>query len=49
MWTTVRIVQIKVFAKKPELHWPALVWFLAACVSDILITVILVLSLVSSP
>ena len=38
---------VKVFARKPELHTPALVWFLSACVADILITVSLVRSLVS--
>ncbi|KAF5324081.1 hypothetical protein D9619_011225 [Psilocybe cf. subviscida] len=44
-WTTVMIIKLKLFALKPKLHWPALVWFLAACVSDILITVVLALSL----
>ncbi|KAG6863410.1 hypothetical protein C0991_006124, partial [Blastosporella zonata] len=36
---------VKTFARKPELHNPALLWFLAACVSDILITASLVFSL----
>ncbi|KAF8957376.1 hypothetical protein BDZ97DRAFT_1846481 [Flammula alnicola] len=44
-YTTVLIVKIKLFARKPELHWPALVWFLSACIADILITVVLVTSL----
>ncbi|KAF8629364.1 hypothetical protein AX17_005660 [Amanita inopinata Kibby_2008] len=45
IWTTVMIVLIKTFVRKPELHHPALVWFLASCVSDILITGVLVVSL----
>lgn len=46
-WTTVLIVKVKVFARKPELHWPALLWFLSAVVSDVMITVVLVITLVS--
>lgn len=45
IWTTILIVKVKVFARKIELHWSALVWFLAACVADILITVVLVITL----
>jgi len=45
VWTTVRVIQIKLYVNKPELHWPALVWFLAAFVSDVLITVVLVSTL----
>ncbi|KAF6755006.1 hypothetical protein DFP72DRAFT_356133 [Ephemerocybe angulata] len=45
IWTTVLIIKLKVFARKIELHWSALVWFLAACVADILITVVLVITL----
>ncbi|TFK36160.1 hypothetical protein BDQ12DRAFT_634540 [Crucibulum laeve] len=44
-WTTIGIVKVKLFSRKPELHWPALLWFLAACISDILITIVLVVSL----
>ncbi|KIJ93755.1 hypothetical protein K443DRAFT_380095 [Laccaria amethystina LaAM-08-1] len=44
-WSTVRIVEIKVFARKPELHLPALVWFLSAVVSDVMITVVFVITL----
>lgn len=40
------LVIIKLFARKPELHNPALVWFLASCAADILITVSLVVNLV---
>jgi hypothetical protein len=46
-WTTVRVVQIKLFARKPELHHPALVWFIGACLADVIIAVVLVLKLVS--
>ncbi|PPR03729.1 hypothetical protein CVT24_007377 [Panaeolus cyanescens] len=45
VWTTVRLVQVRLFSRKPELHWPALVWFLAACISDVLITLVLVFTL----
>ncbi|RXW24362.1 hypothetical protein EST38_g1477 [Candolleomyces aberdarensis] len=45
IWTTVLIIKVKVFARKIELHWSALVWFLAACVADVLITVVLVVTL----
>ncbi|KAF8960453.1 hypothetical protein BDZ97DRAFT_1665838 [Flammula alnicola] len=44
-WTTAKIVEIKLFSRKPELHLPALVWFLSACVCDVLITVVLVFTL----
>ncbi|KIJ91769.1 hypothetical protein K443DRAFT_126157 [Laccaria amethystina LaAM-08-1] len=46
-WTTVLIVKVKVFARKPELHWPALLWFLSAVVSDVMITVVLVITLIT--
>lgn len=44
-WTAVRIVDIKLFSRKPELHSSALMWFLSSCVADIVITVVLVISL----
>ncbi|KJA15302.1 hypothetical protein HYPSUDRAFT_393214 [Hypholoma sublateritium FD-334 SS-4] len=44
-WTTGLLVKIKLFSRKPELHWPALVWFLSACVADVMITVVLVFTL----
>ena len=47
IWTAAKVVIIKLFALKPELHEPALVWFLASCVSDVCITAVLVFSLVS--
>lgn len=49
IWTTVKIIMIKSFSRKPELHWSALVWFLSACVADVLITLTLVFNLVSYP
>lgn len=45
IWTSVKITIIKVFARKPELHPPALLWFSASCVVDVLITASLVRSL----
>ncbi|KAF5377402.1 hypothetical protein D9757_009723 [Collybiopsis confluens] len=43
--TAIKIAIIKLFARKPELHWPALLWFLTSCVADLLITVTLVRTL----
>jgi len=45
VWTAVMIRVVKTFANKPKLHNSALLWFLASCVADILITISLVLSL----
>jgi len=45
IWTGVMVAILKLFAKKPLLHNPALVWFLSSCVADILITASLVFSL----
>jgi len=45
IWTAVKIINIKLFLRKPELHTPALIWFLSSCVADIVITIALVLSL----
>ncbi|KAF7339072.1 hypothetical protein MVEN_01983600 [Mycena venus] len=45
VWTTVMVHVLKLFAKKPLLHQPALVWFLTSCVADVLITVSLVWTL----
>ncbi|KAL0958473.1 hypothetical protein HGRIS_000612 [Hohenbuehelia grisea] len=45
VWTSVMIGIIKRFARKPELHTPALVWFLSACVADVIITISLCRSL----
>ncbi|KAH0586582.1 hypothetical protein H2248_007807 [Termitomyces sp. 'cryptogamus'] len=44
-WTGIKISVIKLFEKKPQLHTPALVWFLSACVADVLITASLVYNL----
>ncbi|KIK65256.1 hypothetical protein GYMLUDRAFT_39615 [Collybiopsis luxurians FD-317 M1] len=43
--TGAKIAILKLFAKKPELHWSALLWFLTSCVADLLITGTLVRSL----
>ncbi|KAJ6606111.1 hypothetical protein DFH09DRAFT_2270 [Mycena vulgaris] len=45
IWTAVMIHIVKTFANKPKLHNSALLWFLASCVADILITISLVISL----
>ncbi|KAJ6481574.1 hypothetical protein C8R47DRAFT_1218349 [Mycena vitilis] len=39
LWTAIKITIIKEFVYKPLLHPSALLWFLASCVSDILITI----------
>ncbi|KAJ4469530.1 hypothetical protein J3R30DRAFT_1564226 [Lentinula aciculospora] len=43
--TGVKVAILKLFIKKPELHWSALLWFLPSCLADIIITVTLVQSL----
>ncbi|KAJ7506181.1 hypothetical protein B0H11DRAFT_330824, partial [Mycena galericulata] len=43
--TSARVSIIKLFARKPELHTGALVWFLASSAADVLITAALVLTL----
>ncbi|KAJ6449891.1 hypothetical protein C8R45DRAFT_947170 [Mycena sanguinolenta] len=45
VWTATIIQILRQFAKKPLLHNSALLWFLAACAADILITVSLVMTL----
>ncbi|KAF8068069.1 hypothetical protein FPV67DRAFT_1171021 [Lyophyllum atratum] len=45
IWTGIMVAVVRLFARKPELHNPALVWFLASCAGDILITGSLVFSL----
>ncbi|KAJ7257555.1 hypothetical protein B0H12DRAFT_1232583 [Mycena haematopus] len=45
VWTATMIQILRQFAKKPLLHNSALLWFLAACVADILITISLVVTL----
>ncbi len=47
IWTTYGLINIKIFSRKPELHTPALVWFLSACAADLIITTVLVYTLVS--
>jgi hypothetical protein len=45
LWTSAMVQILRQFAKKPLLHNSALLWFLASCVADVLITVSLVLTL----
>lgn len=42
VWTAVKWVQIKLIVRKPELHYPALLWFLSSSVADVVITIALV-------
>lgn len=46
IWTTYGVIHVRLFIRKPELHTPALIWFLTACAADVLITVVLVIALV---
>ncbi|KAJ7033559.1 hypothetical protein C8F04DRAFT_1104310 [Mycena alexandri] len=45
LWTAIRVQMLREFSKKPLLHNSALLWFLAACVADVLITISLVMTL----
>ncbi|KAJ7059512.1 hypothetical protein C8F01DRAFT_1210532 [Mycena amicta] len=45
IWTSAMVQILREFVKKPLLHNPALLWFLASCVADVLITVSLVITL----
>ncbi|KAJ7348860.1 hypothetical protein DFH08DRAFT_807460 [Mycena albidolilacea] len=45
VWTAVMVRLVKTFANKPKLHNPALLWFLSSCVTDALITISLVVTL----
>ncbi|KAF8808497.1 hypothetical protein BYT27DRAFT_7189007 [Phlegmacium glaucopus] len=45
IWTTVLLIHLKLFALKPKLHWPALMWFISAVIADVLITSVLVYNL----
>jgi len=48
IWTGIKLIIIKLFARKPELHQPALLWFLTACLADITISVTLIRSIVGN-
>lgn len=48
IWLTIAVTEIRRFARKPELHWPALTWLLASAIADVLITASLTFSLVSN-
>jgi hypothetical protein len=45
LWLGVTVTIIKRFARKPELHWPALMWLLSSAIADVIITASLVWSL----
>ncbi|KAJ7713422.1 hypothetical protein B0H16DRAFT_1810437 [Mycena metata] len=45
LWTAIKVQMLREFIKKPLLHNSALLWFLAACVADVLITISLVKTL----
>ncbi|KAJ3576374.1 hypothetical protein NP233_g461 [Leucocoprinus birnbaumii] len=45
IWLAWTVVHVQRFARKPDLHWPALMWLLASAIADVLITVSLVYSL----
>jgi hypothetical protein len=45
IWLTHTVTVVRLFAKKPELHWPALTWLLASAIADVIITVSLTVSL----
>lgn len=39
VWLTVTVIRVRLYSKKPELHWPALLWLLASAIADIIITI----------
>ncbi|RDB17460.1 hypothetical protein Hypma_001627 [Hypsizygus marmoreus] len=39
IWLTVTVVHVRRYTRKPELHWPALMWLLASAIADVTITV----------
>ncbi|TFK36158.1 hypothetical protein BDQ12DRAFT_687365 [Crucibulum laeve] len=45
VWLTYTVTVIRRFARKPELHWPALTWLAASAIADVIITVSLTVSL----
>lgn len=46
IWLTQTVTAVRRYARKPELHWPALTWLLASAIADVIITVSLTISLV---
>jgi len=44
-WLAYTVIVVRQFARKPELHWPALTWLLASAIADVFITGSLVYSL----
>ncbi|PPR00626.1 hypothetical protein CVT24_005487 [Panaeolus cyanescens] len=45
VWTTIRVLSYRVFAKKPETHPPVMLWLIGSATADILITASLSYSL----
>ncbi|KAL0573853.1 hypothetical protein V5O48_008094 [Marasmius crinis-equi] len=45
LWTASMVIFVRVFARKPELHTPALTWLLASAIADVTITASLYWSL----
>lgn len=45
VWLSVTVVHVRRYARKPDLHWPALVWLLASAIADVTITVSLAFNL----
>lgn len=44
-WLAYTVTAVQRFARKPELHWPALTWLLASAIADVIITMALVYNL----
>ncbi|KIY43982.1 hypothetical protein FISHEDRAFT_77902 [Fistulina hepatica ATCC 64428] len=44
-WLGYTVVHVQLFSKKPELHWPAILWLLPSAISDVFITAALVYNL----
>ncbi|KIY44999.1 hypothetical protein FISHEDRAFT_77027 [Fistulina hepatica ATCC 64428] len=47
-WLGYTVVHVQLFSKKPELHWPAILWLLPSAISDVFITAALVYNLLPS-
>lgn len=44
-WLSVTVVHVRRYSRKPELHWPALLWLLSSAIADVTITISLVFNL----
>ena len=38
IWLGVTVINIRLFSRKPELHWPALVWLISSAIADVTLT-----------